>query len=310
MKRVRGLDLISSSNVKFFGVGMHGILEFLDRFPDVKQSNMRVVCYGCGLGGHIPFLMSIFPGIRWDIYTHENKTLQLKHALQTNLNIHRGCGTLDECFDDIQRRKFPDDKILMFIDLDFHLRPEQIAESNSLGIKPTVFSENRHFQMYTLAYKNACAMADRNADILMVSMPLRMPWVTSDFEKNKKHAAWLSQDLDENVVLYPNVEIFPQFGSRHKSSEQRSLYLTRNAQRDAHIDWKKLDHEAANADLHAKALEKLDFMIGLMDRCDAYLGQEQHAHENQYLHAWSRIFVGDSKEQLLAQKNKMQPRGI
>ena len=198
----------------------------------------------------------------------------------------------------------------MFIDLDFHLRSDQIAEFNSLGIKPTVFSENRHFQMYTLAYKNACAMADSNTDILMVSMPLLMPWVTSDFEKNKKHAAWLSQDLGENVVPYPNVELFPQFGSRHKSSEQRSLYLTRNAQRDAHIDWKKLDHEAANADLHAKALEKLDFMIGLMDRCDAYLGQEQHAHENQYLHAWSRIFVGDSKEQLLAQKNKMQPRGI
>ena len=310
MKRVRGLDLISSSNVKFFGVGMHGILEFLDRFPGVTQSNMRVVCYGCGLGGHIPFLMSIFPGIRWDIYTHENKTLQLKHALQTNLNIHRGCGTLDECFDDIQRRKFPDDKILMFIDLDFHLRPEQIAESNSLGIKPTVFSENRHFQMYTLAYKNACATADRNADILMVSMPLRMPWVTSDFEKNKKHAAWLSQDLDENVVLYPNVELFPQFGGRHKSSEQRSLYLTRNAQPDAHIAWKKLDHETENADLHAKALEKLDFMIGLMDRCDAYLGREQNAYQNQYLHAWSRIFVGDAKEQLLAQKHKMQSQGI
>ena len=310
MKRVRGLDLISSSNVKFFGVGMHGILEFLDRFPGVTQSNMRVVCYGCGLGGHIPFLMSIFPGIRWDIYTHENKSLQLKHALQTNLKVHRGCGTLDECFDDIQRRKFPGEKILMFIDLDFHLQPEKLAELNSLGIKPTVFSENRHFQMYTLAYKNACATADRNADILMVSMPLRMPWVTSDFEKNKKHAAWLSQDLGEDVVPYPNVELFPQFGSRHKSSEQRSLYLTRNAQRDAHIDWKKLDHEAANADLHAKALEKLDFMIGLMDRCDAYLGQEQHAHENQYLHAWSRIFVGDSKEQLLAQKNKMQSQGI
>jgi hypothetical protein len=198
----------------------------------------------------------------------------------------------------------------MFIDLDFHLRPKKIAEFNSLSIEPTVFSENWHFQMYTLAYKNACVMADRNADILMVLMPLRMPWVTSDFEKNKKHAAWLSQDLGENVVLYPNVEIFPQFGSRYKSSVQRSLYLTRNVQHDAHIDWKKLDHETEKADLHAKAFEKLAFMIGFMDRCDAYLGQEENAHVNEYLHAWSRIFIRDSKNQLLAQKNKMQSRGI
>jgi len=310
MRPSRGLDLIAPSSLKAFGVGMHGILECLDRFPGVKQKDLTVVCYGCGDGRHIPFLVSFFPDVRWQIYAPEKKPLQIKHSLQTSLNIHRGCGTLNDCFDDIRRRNAAGDKILMFIDLDFHLRPEKIAEFNSLGIKPTVFSENQHFQMYTLAYKNACATADRNADILMVSMPLRMPWVTSDFEKNKKHAAWLSQDLDENVVLYPNVEIFPQFGSRHKSSEQRCLYTTRNAQPDAHIDWKKLDHETENADLDAKALEKVDFMIGLMDRCDAYLGQEENAHENEYLHAWSRIFVSDSKNQLIAQKDKMQSRGI
>ena len=305
MTSIRGLDLIPTSSLKAFGVGMHGILEFLDRFPAVKERDLRVVCYGCGDGRHIPFLVSFFPGVQWEIYTPENKPLQIKHALKTSLKIHRCCGTLHECFDDIQRRKSADQKILMFIDLNMHLTPDKLEELNTIGVKPTVFSENRHFQMYTLAYKSACAMADLNADILMLSMPLRLPWVTHDFEHNKHRAAWLNADLGEDIMLYPSVETFPQFASRPRSSELRSLYLTANAQRDMHIEWKRYDHETEKVDWRAKSAEKVDFMIALMDRCDAYLGARENADGNRYLHAWSRIFIEDSKKQLLAQKNKM-----
>ena len=310
MRPPRGLDLIAPSSLKAFGVGMHGILECLDRFPAVKQKDLTVVCYGCGNGRHIPFLVSFFPDVRWQIYAPENKPLQIKHSLQTSLNIHRGCGTLNDCFDDIRRRNAAGDKILMFIDLNMHLTPEALEALNSIGVKPTVFSENRHFQMYTLAYKNACAMADGNADILMLSMPLRLPWVTHDFEQNKLRAAWLSRDLGENVMPYPSVEMFPQFASRPRSSERRSLYLTANAQRDMHIEWKRYDHEAENADWAAKTAEKLDFMLALMDRCDAHLGARESTDGNRYLHAWSRIFVEDAKKQLLAQKDKNERAGI
>jgi hypothetical protein len=307
MRPARGLDLIPTSSLKAFGVGLHGILEFRDRFPSVREIDMRVVCYGCGDGRHIPFLVSLFPDLKWEIYTPENKPLQIKHVLNTNLNIHRRCGTLHECFDDIWRRRSVGEKVLMFVDLNMHLTPQDLNAMNKIAVKPTVFSENRHFQIYTLTYKNACAMADRNADILMLSMPLRLPWVTHDFEQNKRRAAWLSKDLDENVMLYPSVEMFPQFASRPKSSELRALYLTANAKRDMHIEWKRYDHEAESVDWHAKNTEKLDFMLALIDRCDAYLGAREKTHGNHYLHAWSRIFVEDSKKQLLAQKNKIEP---
>jgi hypothetical protein len=65
-------------------VDIHGILEFLDWFPTVKERDLRVVCYGCGDGRHIPFLVSFFPGVQWEIYTPENKPLQIKHALKTS----------------------------------------------------------------------------------------------------------------------------------------------------------------------------------------------------------------------------------
>jgi hypothetical protein len=194
----------------------------------------------------------------------------------------------------------------MFVDLNMHLTPEDLNSMNIIGVKSTVFSENRFFQMYTLVYKNACVIEDRNADILIISMPLRLPWVTHDFEKNKQCAAWLSNDLGENVILYPSVEMFPQFASRPKSSKLRSLYLTANAKRDIHIEWKRYDHEAESVDWHAKNTEKLVFMLALMDRCDAYLGARENTHGNHYLHAWSRIFVEDSKKKLLAQKNKLE----
>jgi hypothetical protein len=101
MRSARGLDLIPTSSLKTFGVGFHGILEFRDRFPTVREMDMRVVCYGCGDGRHLSFLVSFFPDVKWEIYTPENKPLQIKHVINTNLNIHRRCGTLHECFDDI-----------------------------------------------------------------------------------------------------------------------------------------------------------------------------------------------------------------
>ena len=136
-------------------------------------------------------------------------------------------------------------------------------------------------------------MEDRNVDILMLSIPLRLTWVTHDFEKNKQRAAWLSKDLGENVMLYPNVEMFPQFASRPKSSDLRSLYLTVNAQRDMHIEWKRYDHEVENVDWHAKSTEKVDFIIALMDRCDTYIGAHENTDGNRYLHTWSLIFIED-----------------
>jgi hypothetical protein len=104
--------------------------------------------------------------------------------------------------------------------------------------------------------------------------------------------------------------MFPQFASRPRSCERRSLYLTANAQRDMHIEWKLYDHEAENADWAAKTAEKLDFMLALMDRCDAHLGARESTDGNRYLHAWSRIFVEDAKKQLLAQKDKNERTGI
>jgi hypothetical protein len=139
-------------------------------------------------------------------------------------------------------------------------------------------------------------------------MPLRLPWVTHDFEQNKHRAAWLSSDLGENVMRYPSVEMFPQFASRPKS--RRSLYLPANAQRDMHIEWKRFDHEAENVDWNTKTAERLDFMLAVMDRCDAYLGTRKNTDGNRYLHAWSRIFVEDAKKQLLAQKDKNGRSGI
>jgi hypothetical protein len=302
--------MIRRQNKKAFGVGVHGILEFLNRFPDVKEQDMRVVCYGCGDGGHIPFLVSLFPSVQWEIYTPENKTLNIQNVFHANLNIHRRCGTLNDCFDDIKRLKSNGKKILMFVDLNIHLSPEKLESLNNLGIKPNVWSENRHFQMYTLAYKNACALADANADILMLSTPLRLPWVTHDFEQNKHRAAWLSSDLSENVMTYPKVEMFPQFASRPKSTEVRALYVTNNAQKNTNIAWKEYDLESTNTDWDSKNAEKLDFMISLMDRCDAYLQQSQNERGNPYLQAWSRIFVEQSKKQLLTQKNKITSQDI
>ena len=64
MRPSRGLDMIAPSALKAFGVGMHGILECLDRFPGVPQKDLTVVCYGCGDAHHIPFLVSFFPDVR------------------------------------------------------------------------------------------------------------------------------------------------------------------------------------------------------------------------------------------------------
>ena len=252
------LTTVSEPNRKMFAVGLHVINEMHVRFPNLEQHNMRIVWFGAALQGQVPVLSGLCPNIEFEVHTH--KRCPISKELQDNLQISYHDTSLEECLQHIEAYNGPK-KFAVLLDLDFHIKPRELSVLNKANVVPTVESESVHYDRYTTQYNAACARLSRCSHVLLVSMPFRMPWLTSDFAQNAHLASWLDPQLSHEQMWCPNMLLVPQFGARLKSTELRGLFVTGDGYSESILDWQTMDSLLHETDAGTRQLARAKFML-------------------------------------------------
>ena len=287
------LTTVSEPNRKMFAVGLHVINELHARFPNLEQEKMRVVWFGAALQGQVPVLSGLFPNIEFEVHTHKKSPMSID--LQNNMQVRYYNSSLDECIEHIEAYDGPK-KLAVLLDLDFHIKPQQLSSLNKANITPTVESESVHYDRYTTKYNTACEHLSRCGHVLLVSTPFRLPWLTSDFAQNAHLASWLDAELPQEKMRCPNFQLFPQFGARLKSTELRALFLTGNGYSESTVDWQALDSSLHQTATETRELARAKFMLEQLLTLESVTNVRRKlwSSEDLCLQVWSDAFVANS----------------
>jgi hypothetical protein len=272
-----------------FGICLHVLNEMHTRFPNLRQADMGVVWFGAGLQGQLPVMLVLHPEVEFQIHTH----------VCGSLNVTYHDTSLDECLSHIEGYK-GGKKFAVLFDLDYHIKPSQLEAFNRARIAPSVESESVHYDRYTRQYNAACARVASCSHVLLVSTPFRMPWITSDFAANAHKASWADPLLYEHEIRVPNMLLFPQFGSRVRSTELRGLLVTGDKQLETVIDWKALDKSLNGTDTTTRELARAQFMLSQLEtyRAVARARRKTGSADNACLCTWADTFIGNSIEEM------------
>jgi hypothetical protein len=289
------LRTVSDSNKKMFCIGMHAINEMHVNFPDLQQSDMRLVWFGGGLQGQFPVLFALCPQMDFEIHTQ--KACPVSASLQDNLKVTYHKTSLEECLCAVEAYKGTQ-KFAVLMDMDYHIKPSDLKALNKANVQPTVESESVHYDMYTKQYNAACERLARCKHVLVVSTPFRMPWLTSDFAENAHKATWLDPRLGQHELRCPDMMLCPQFGSRVKSTELRGLMLA-GSYRDSVVDWHALDNTLNGTPIETRELTRAKFVLGQLETFMAVTARRVPAVEgDECMREWADTFLRNSVQEL------------
>ena len=284
------MNSVSDSNKKLFCVGLHALNELHARCPDAKQSDMRVVWFGGGLQGQLPALFGIFPDVHFEMHTH--RACPVSDELQRNLNVEYHKSSFEECLSRIEAYKGTQ-KFAVLLDVDFHIKPSELASNNKANIPVTVESESIHYERYTARYNATCARLARCSHVVLVSVPFRLPWLTSDFKENGHKASWLDAALGQHEIRTTEMLLFLQFGARVNSTELRGLFVVADGYKETVVDWHAFDKEMYGTPTEIKQLLRAKFMLEQLETCQT-LTAARRARGNAVWSEWSHAFLRNS----------------
>ena len=226
---------VDSRHHKMLHVYIKTILHALEAHADVPASDVTVACYGAALQVHVPHAITLLgPNLSWELWRADAHAPLFEAHLSKK--IDKRSGTIDDFLQEVSNR--PERRFICLVDLDLHVPPHVLRARNEQGVKPTVESENRFYEGITKQYADICTRAARMTQVMVVSIPFRAPWVTDDFERNKKHALWLHAG---EQMLYPKLFKFRQYNTRPRSTEVRGLCWCGSGVEHETVDWKQID---------------------------------------------------------------------
>ena len=287
------LSSVSDSNKKLFAVGLHALNELHERCPDLPQSDLRVVWYGGGLQGQLPVLFGMFPDAHFEIHTQ--RACPVSAELQSSLNVTYKKSSFEECLSQIEAYRGPQ-KFAVLLDMDFHIKPNEIAAFNKASIAPTVETESVHYTLYTAVYNAACQRMARCGHVVLVSVPFRLPWLTNDFAANGHKASWLGAGLGSHEIRVPSMRLFPQFGARTNSTEMRGVLLVSDGYSESVVDWHAFDKKMYEvASKEDRQLERANAMLEQLKRSQVVTTARRAGRVDiASLAAWSDAFLRNS----------------
>ena len=290
-------NTVSDPNKKMFGICLHVMNEMHTRFPDLQQADMGVVWFGAGLQGQLPVILLLHPEVEFQIHSHRPCPMSTDVCGSLNVTYHDT--SLDECLRHIEEYQ-GGKKFAVLLDLDYHLKPSQLDAFNRARIEPSVESESVHYDRYTKQYNAACARVARCSHVVLVSTPFRMPWITSDYAANAHKASWADPLLREHEIRVPNMLLFPQFGSRVRSTELRGLLVTADKQFESVIDWKALDKSLNGCNTAARELTRAQFMLSQLEtyRTVARARRKADSTDNGCMRTWADAFISNSIDEM------------
>ena len=266
------------------------VLCTLEAHADVPASDITIACYGAALQMHVPHAAALLgPNVSWEIWRADEHAALFEAHLSKQ--IEKRTGSVDDFFAGLSAR--PARRFVCLVDLDLHLPAHVLRSRNAQGIRPTVESENRFYEDMTEQYAGMCRRAAGLPQVLVLSIPFRAPWLTEDFEANKKHARWVQKD---GTMVYPKMRTFRQYGTRPRSTEVRGLcFCGGRAAEVETVDWRGIDADmrASNARRVFRDYDVLREMIGQYAQCTAARA-DLFVSETAASKAWRESFVANS----------------
>ena len=281
-------NTVSDPNKKMFGIGLHVLNEMHTRFPDLDPKDMGVVWYGAGLQGQLPVLLLLHPEVEFQIHTHKQCPFSI--GVRDSLLVSYQNTSMEQCVRYVEEYR-GDKKFAVLFDLDYHMKPSQLAANNRACIAPSVESESVHYDKYTKQYQDACKRVAACSHVLLVSTPFRMPWITSDSDANGHSASWRDPLLGAHEIRAPNMLLFPQFGSRLKSTEMRGLLVAGTEPSEVVLDWKILDTHLNSEDTASREQARAQFMLRQLQTYREITGTREGSAEP---NAWAAAFIENS----------------
>ena len=268
------------------------IVECLQRCPDVPAKDITVACFGAALQLHVPHCVALFgPNLRWEIWRENAKFAPLFQEHLSN-KVQQHVGTTTDYLLSVHLR--PERRFICLVDMDINTTEHAFRLHNHNGVVPsTVETENHFYNSFTGPYAHMCRAAAAMPNELVLSMPFRPPWHTTDFETNKRRAVWTQAD---ESMLHPHVDTFTQYNARPRSSEVRALcWCSGNGVREERVDWKQLDVDMATYNKRRRFLDH-DKLHALMLEYEACAAGRAVLFENESsaLQAWRAEFVRNS----------------
>jgi hypothetical protein len=287
-------NTVGDSNKKLFSVGLHVLNEMHERFPGLQQSDMRIVWFGAGSQGQLPVLFGMYPEAEYEIHTQ--RACPVSAEVLQSLKVSYHDTSFEECLCRIEGYQGTQ-KFAVLLDVDYHIKPNELSARNKAKIAPSVESESLHYDRYMARYNAAYARLSRCSHVLLVSTPFRLPWLTDDFAANARRASWIDAELPLHKMRCPDVVLFPQFGSRVKSTELRGLLTTAGGYRECVIDWHKIDKSMYKTSTETHELSRAKFMLAQLERYKA-LAAGRPKTGNLCMREWSDAFVGNSIDEM------------
>jgi len=291
------LSTVSASNRKLFAVGLHTMNEFQVRCPEVKQADMRVVWFGGGLQGQMPLLFALYPDAEFEIHTQ--RACPVSAELKQNLKVSYHKSSMEECLRQVEAYEGKQ-KLAVLLDMDYHIKPGELAALNKANIPPTVESESVHYDTYTAQYAAACERLARCPHVVLVSMPFRLPWITNDIAENGHKARWLDARLERHEMWCPNMLLFPQFGSRVKSTELRGVLVMAGGFSMSIVNWHAVDEAMYKTTTETRELERAQFMLLQLELNQALATARGGRAGDEGVRAWADAFIGNSVAEVRA----------
>ena len=274
-----------------FHAYIKSILACLQRHPEVRAGDITVACFGGALQMHVPHCMALLgPNMRWEMWRDDAKFAPLfqEHLSQ---KVQQRVGTTREYLQSVEART--DRRFICLVDIDINTAEHAYRLNNQKGVTPSVATENHFYESFTRPYAKMCELAAAMPHVLLLSMPFRAPWCTTDYETNKQRAVWTEAD---ESMLHPRVDKFMQYNTRPRSSEVRALcWCAGNGVREDTVDWKQVDVDMAayNARRLFRDHDRLHELMLEYAACTA--GRpDVFENESSALAAWRAAFVENS----------------
>jgi hypothetical protein len=285
------VSALDSRHHKMLHAYIKSVLVCLQRHPEVRAEEITVACFGGALQMHLPHCMALLgPNMRWEMWREDGKFAPLfqEHLTQ---KVQQHVGTTQEYLQSVEARK--DRRFICLVDIDINTAEHAYRLNNKKGVTPSVATENHFYESFTRPYARMCRLAAAMPHVLLLSMPFRAPWFTSDYERNKQHAMWTQAD---ESMLHPLVDKFKQYNTRPRSSEMRAIcWCAGHGVRDENVDWKQIDVDMAayNARRLFRDHDKLHELMLEYAACTA--GRpDLFENESSALEAWRAAFVHNS----------------
>ena len=176
----------------------------------------------------------------------------------------------------------------------------QVDRPCAKKIPPTVESENVHYDRSTTRNNDVCVRLADCSHVLLVSMPFRMPWLTSNFAENGHLTSWMDPHLSKEQMWCPNILLFPQFGACLKSTELRGLLVTGDGYSESTVDCQALDSSLNNTTTETRQLARANFMFEQVLTFET-VTKESHKLTSSgdiCLQTWSDLFVPNSIDEM------------